>query len=134
MTSLEERYKKALANLEKTAAVYYPLLMEYRASEKWIDVPGFDKASQEYYKTVPEERRLAAKLQAQAAADIKKLPLPPELRREIQGYAGLKEEVPPAKPQAMLTMQAQELAKGKVKGGRASRKTRKNRKTRRRRV
>ncbi len=130
MTSLEERYKKAYANFEKAAAEYYPLLKQYRASEKWIDVPGFDKASQEYYKTIPEERRMDQKLREKLNRDIDKMPLPLDVRRIVKDYTGTlteaRTEAP--KPRAMVDMLAQEKAEGR-KGGR---KTRKNRKTRRR--
>ena len=136
MTSLEERYKKAFANFEKAAAEYYPLLKQFREqnakSGHWTHVPGLEKASQEYYKTVPEERRMDQKLREKLDRDIDKMPLPLDVRRIVKDYTGplteARTEAP--KPRAMVDMLAQEKAEGR-KGGR---KTRKNRKTRRRRV
>lgn len=126
MTSLEERYKKAYANFEKAAAVYYPLLDAHREAMRnkkgFMPIPTGDleAASDKFRPTIVEERVLDEKLRAKLNRDIDKMPLPLDVRRIVKEYVGpLNEPRTEPVPQAAKTM--------KYTGGRKTRKSRKTR-------
>jgi hypothetical protein len=115
MTSLQERYKKAYAELlaareenEKMSKQFYAIkgktneANQAEALQKWVD------SGKRLVKAAQNERVLADKIPEQLKREIQKMPLPLDVRNEIRGYVGI--------------------------GRRKTRKTKKTRKTRRRRV